>query len=110
MKPAILIAACFLTVSLAQGGGREVLVAVGWQGAVKGELVKVEDTALVVAVEKDDQELSVVPIKDVRWVVIKEQNYVATSAALGLLGGGVVGAILGASMADEPSGGIVIFS
>jgi hypothetical protein len=110
MKPTILIAACFLTAALAQGGGKEVVVAVGWQGAVKGELVKVEDTALVVAVEKDEEELIVVPIRDVRWVVIKGQNYVTGSAALGMVSGGVIGAILGASMADEPSGGIVIFS
>jgi hypothetical protein len=105
MKTIVLIAAWFFMVSLAQGGGRKVVVAVGWQGAVKGELVKVEDTTIVVALEKDEEELRVIPIRDIRWVVIKGQNYVTGSAVLGVVSGSVIGAIIGVGMTEQPSDG-----
>jgi hypothetical protein len=108
MKPTILIAVCCLTISLAQGGGREVVVAVGRQGAVEGELVTVEDTAIVVAIQKDHEELRVVPIRDIQWVLIKERSYAMKGASIGLVSGTVIGAVLGSSMADKSSKGFGI--
>ena len=104
MKRTILIAACFLTAALAQGGGKEVIVAVGRQGAVEGELVKLGDTAIVVAIEKNEEELIVVPIRDVQWVLVKQCRYVGKGATIGAVSGFVIGAILGNSMADKSSG------
>jgi hypothetical protein len=105
MKPTVVIATCLLVASLAKGGGKEVLVAVGRTGAVKGELVEVRDSTLVVAVHNDDEELRVVPIRDIQWVSIKGENFVPTSAVLGMLLGGVIGATVGASTVDKSSDG-----
>jgi hypothetical protein len=105
MKTTVVIPACLLVVSLAKGGGREVLVAVGRTGAVKGELVEVRDSTLVVAVHNDDEELRVVPIRDIKWVSIKGENFVPTSAVLGVLVGGVVGAAVGVSTVDQSNDG-----
>ena len=97
MRTTVLTAVCLLIVSLAQAGGKQVLVAIGRQGAVKGELVEVGDTTLVLAVEKDGEELKTVSIRDVWWVTIKARNYVAISAMIGVVGGGIIGGIIGRS-------------
>jgi hypothetical protein len=106
MKTPVLIAACLLLVSLAKGGGKEVLVAVGRSGAVKGELVEVRDTTLVVAVEKENEGLIVVPIRDVQWVVIKGKNHVGKAAIIGLTSGILLGAVAGANREPQARGSI----
>lgn len=96
-------------VSLAQGGGREVMVAVGLLGSIQGELVVVGDTTLVVAVENNDESregnksevLRVVPLRNIKWVLVKGQDNTGTYTGLGILSGGILGGVLGASMADR---------
>jgi len=113
MRKSLLFAACVLVASLAHGGGREVLVAVGLMGSIQGELVVVGDTSLVVAVEIDDESrigndseiLRNISLTTIKWVLVKEQDNVEKYAGLGILSGGILGGVVGASTAERPPGG-----
>ncbi len=94
----------FLAASLAQGAGREVFVAVGREGGVRGELVTLTDSTLVVAPASDPEEQRIIPIRDVQWVKIRGERYVTEAAVVGAVVCGFVGGVVGASTIKEPIG------